>query len=297
MTSKNSTLSIPRLEFEPITLAELPIWFMARLYYRPVAVRKKLTAGETKRHEEGGGGSLYKFLYRHVWAAEETVVNKCLEAVLMAVPPPAVAAAVKAIAPGSELRVPSVCRLRARDRLNRYVGEPDFVLVDQERRALVLGEIKIGAKPTNGRYSLQQLQKYMQLGLFAQSLKGFESVIHLVVLPDADIAKHCSDAKTWNPRIGLGHRLEPEDEGRFKARYSLYKEAAEKVAENFADFDIDQFLKPVDLMRPLLPIDTYAVSWKTMCAALVESCQQGHAQHLVPALDVLRSLGEGSFGE
>jgi len=296
-TGKLTHLAKADLELIPISIAELPLWFMLRLYYRPISVSKRenLTAKEIQRHRELGG-STASFVYKHVWPAQETVVNKCLEALLMAAPPVAVANAVNRLAPSANLEFPTVCKIKRPKKLKGVTGEPDFLLFDKKNQALVVGEIKIGAKPTNGRYSFQQLRKYMQLGLLTRASLRLRHVTHIIVLPDLDVAKHCLDADYWRPGISADNRLVSQIPERFLTAHAMYQRVAHDMAR-VLPLDTQEFMKPVERSNPLIPIETYVVSWAALCQQLSASLVASNAAHLTDACIVQQHLGEGRFAE
>jgi len=285
-----------KLELVPRTLAELPVMLIGRLYFAPQAYRKKLTAKEETLRANAGVNT-YRFLRDNVWSAEERVVNKCLEGMLMAAPPAAVAAAIKAVAATAGLVSPVLCKLRYPKQLNKVVGEPDFMLWDAAKSALVIGEIKIGAKPSNGRYSVQQLMKYMRLGLLARGSLGVQSATHLIVVPDGDFRRHCSDSDYWLPTVANDGRLGTEVPNNFLTYQVEYGMVADESARLLEVMDAESVRGFVQKRNPLIPIDTFVTSWKTLCGQLSKSCEATHAGHLIPAMQVLQRLGEGRFAE
>lgn len=283
-----------RLELVPRTLAELPIMLMGRLYYRPHGgIRRILTPKEEKLRAKAGVNN-YRFLRDNVWSAEETVVNKCLEGLLMAAPPAAVGAAINAVAPSSRLASPIVCKLRYPKQFNRVVGEPDFLLWDAGRSALVIGEIKIGAKSSNGRYSDEQLKKYMRLGLLARGSLGIKHVTHLIVLPSMEITKHCTNVDYWKPAVGPDGRL-LERANRFMTTMVDYQHIVQECARHLETMDLARIQQCLDPKNPLIPIDTFVTSWESLCQRLSKASVDAGAGHLTEAFIVLQRLGEGRF--
>jgi hypothetical protein len=174
------------------------------------------------------------------------------------------------------------------------VGEPDFLLWDSNKSALVIGEIKIGAKSSNGRYSDEQLKKYMRLGLLAQGSLGIRHVTHLIVLPSMDIEKHCSNIDYWKPAIGPDGRL-IERAKRFMTTMVDYGIIVSDCARHLESFDAELVQKGLDPKNPLIPIDTFVTSWQALCERFTEACVAQHAGHLKDSLRVLQRLGEGRF--
>lgn len=242
-------------------------------------------------------GSSNESYYYNIWPSQEIVVNKCLEAVLMAAPPEAVAEAVNSVAASAGLVSPRVCRMRSPSRVSKALtGQPDFLLFDKENDALVLGEIKIGAKPSNQRYSRDQLQKYMQLGLLARATLSLKHVVHLIVLPSHEIAKHCMDPDKWSPEVGAAGRLTTKDPERYLTFYALYQRAGEHF-DRAVSLDRKAFMSPVDQDDPLTPLDTYVTSWEQLSRRLAAACTKAKADHLTDACAHLQLLGEGRFSE
>jgi hypothetical protein len=190
-----------------------------------------------------------------------------------------------------------LCKLRYPKPLNKFVGEPDFVLWDAAKSAIVMGEIKIGAKPSNGRYSVQQLMKYMRLGLLARGSLGVQSVTHMIVVPDGEFRQHCSDPDYWLPTVSNDGRLGTEVPNRFLTYQVEYEMVSDQCASLLETMDtklVRSFIRDRD---PLIPIDTFVASWQALCGQLARSCEATHAGHLTPAIQVLQRLGEGRFAQ
>jgi hypothetical protein len=294
--NKSSAKSDGELRLVPVSIAELPIWALERSYYRSFPVRKKDIGSKGVKACEDRGVSPVAYLYNSVWSTEETVVNMCLEAVLIAAPPESVAKAVRALAPGTNLRSPRVCRMRRPQTLKGVTGQPDFLLYDAANQALVMGEIKIAAKKTNCRYSFKQLKKYMQLGLMARALLGLRHVTHLIVLPDLEVERHCEDPDYWEPALGPDNKLVSRNPKRFRTMHAVYQVAGEKINRSLP-LNVLDYMKPINPDDPLLPIPTYVVSWKQLCKQLSDACADSPAGNLDSAISVLQHLSEGRFAE
>ena len=280
------------LQIVPRTLAELPIMLMGRLYFRPQVLSRTLTKSLARKHAKSEE-STYRLLRDEVWPAEEIVVHKALEGVLMGAPPNAVAKAINNVAPGAHLAAPCVCKLRIPNTLNEIVGEPDVVLWDEGASALVLVELKIGAKPSNGRYSLGQLMKYMMLGLLARSTLGIKHVSHLIVLPSRNIRDHCVDADNWEPSVAADGQLIVPRAWQSPTYITDYSLLAQRDAMSLKGFDNAEFGDLLDESRPLLQVHTYVTSWQLLCKELDHACAAAKAGHLAPSFVYLRRLGEG----
>lgn len=281
-----------RLELVPRNLADMPLLLMRHLYFRPQAFRKTLTKSEEKRYG-GSKQEALNYLKNSVWPAEEIVVNRSLEALLLAAPPTAVARAFNEVAPTGGLLSPQLCKIRVPKKIRSDVGAPDFVLWDEKKSAVLLGEIKIGAKPGNGRYSYEQLVKYMRLGLLARGSLGIKNVTHLIVLPTLQIEEHCEDSDYWRPAIEDGRLVERAN--RFMTTMVEYGMIAGDCARHLDSFDAELVQKCLDPKNPLIPIDTFVTSWRALCERLTDACVAQHAGHLKDSLRVLQRLGEGRF--
>lgn len=186
----------PRLR--SLNVAELPFELLTHLYWRPQALGLR-KGNDDARHEKRKRPDLLR-LKTEVWPQEETWVNKALDAVLAAAPPPAIAEALNALAPGFRFSATQFVKQKASG-ISDHVGDPDFALWDRESRTLVLGESKIGAKPSNGRYSSEQFSKYMLYGALMEIAGHATQVMHLVIAPTREVEVLCNDSDQWRPKV------------------------------------------------------------------------------------------------
>ncbi len=87
--------------------------------------------------------------------------------------------------------------------LRKYIGMPDFIVNDESGHAII-GEIKIGARKSNHKYSFQQYTKYMHLAALCKcSSKTVlpKKITHLLILPSENLSENILDKKLWLPTV------------------------------------------------------------------------------------------------
>lgn len=281
-----------QLELVPRNLAEMPLTLMYHLSTLKDPFDLEVSQRDRAQAREAGL-TLPEYRRRHLWPTKETVVNRSLDAVLLAMPPSSIGTTLTRIANTCGLANAIPYKLRIPKKLLPITGAPDFVLWDKERSALLLGEIKIGATSSNGRYSDQQLKKYMRLGLILRARFGIEHVSHLIVLPSPDIRQHCQNADYWQPDVVDGRLVERAN--RFMTIYSEYLTLVTEAAKIIGPIDLGRVRSALRKDNPLIPLDTFVTSWADLCEAMWEVCSSPGSSHLLPAIEQLRALGEGRY--
>ena len=292
----------------PVNLADLPFALLKRAYWRPQALGLRKDNVDAKA-EQNRRSRLPHFLLEK-WPKEETWVGKVLDQLLAGAPPRAVGDAFAAVDNRLQGCAFGLWNDSARA-LRAHVGDPDFILFDESKSALVLGEIKISAKATNGRYSFEQFSKYMLYAALAQLSGLAKTVTHLLVAPSLEPSEFCNDAKLWEPRVQASSgrlsvtpsavRLKGKAYGKkngyrdFESwrRYaadSLLDEEWREANPGYGKAEVERLLNAKT--SPVL-VSTYVVTWDRLCSELAKSCEARHAGHLVPAIEKLRKLGTG----
>lgn len=244
-----------------------------------------------------------------VWLRRERYVNQIMYAVLLALPPAALSAVLMGLTGMSMLGAPALCRGSSR-KLGKFIGEPDFVVLDKAARVAVLGEIKIGATRSNDRYSFHQYSKYMLYGALFRAAGIARDVVHLVVAPKDDAKALCKDYAKWTPHIGEGGELTSSPQA-IPVRYKGQKEKSlayssreswityaegflrdprHQQANGYDDRDVDRLR--IAANAPAL-VPACVVTWNRLCGEITRACETHHAAHLAPAIESLRMRGNG----
>lgn len=290
------------LELTPLNLAKVPEQVLSMAWLAPgeFGLRRSrtrkgpATAEDRVRHHRD-----------HVWPTRERFVNQVLSTILLAVPPKALAAATASIAAKVQLRSPLISKASTR-KLGKFVGQPDFVMLDEASRSVILGEIKIDVTDGNHRYSFEQYTKYMLLSALLRTAGLAERVAHIIVVPDARPREFCRDHRKWKPSVEDGCLVVAPDRiplvrRRIKVLYSdraswvKYAEeflSRQKVQQaNRYDGDAIAALRLPDKAPALCP--SYVVTWQQLAAALDTACKATGAGHLGMAIEVMRKMAMG----
>lgn len=299
----------PRLR--SLNVSELPFELLTHLYWRPQALGLRKGNGDAQ-YEKRKRSDLLR-LKTEVWPKEETWVNKALDAVLAAAPPQAIAEALNALVPEFLFSATQLVKQKASG-ISDHVGDPDFALWDRESRILVLGESKIGAKPSNGRYSFDQFSKYMLYGALMEIAGHATQVMHLVIAPTREVEVLCNDSDQWRPKIDRatgrltvdprGLQLTSEfykNKGRYRDFASWQRYVREHLLDiewreangDYTDSEVDGRL---DVASAPVLVPTYVMTWDRFCGEMSGACNKQHAAHLVSAIEKLRELGMGERG-
>lgn len=296
----------PRLR--ALNVADLPFELLTHLYWRPQALGLKRENVDSKALDKRS--SRLPELRESVWPKEETWVNKVLDTVLASAPPRAIAESLAGLVPQLEARELALHQQEA-SAISDHVGDPDFALWDETSRTLVLGESKIGAKKTNGRYSFDQFSKYMLYGALMEIAGHATRVLHVVLAPSLDPHDVCNDAKQWDPAIDPDSGTLSVDPARIRLSGKLYQRkdryhdlpswqryAREHLLDpewreangDYLDTAVDERLTAAS--APVL-VPTYVMTWDRWSSELVRACRKHGAGHLAPAIERLRELGNG----
>lgn len=305
-----------RIRVTTKSVADLPFDLLAALYWRPQAlgIRSSKRSSETapsadRRH------SILPHLRKNKWPTEETWVNKAVDALLAAIPPSATAAALHSLYPQLALVDPRFCKVST-SQLSHHVGAPDFALYDHATGTIVLGEIKIGAKSTNGRYGFEQFTKYMLASALLQLSRvvlvdgkpeTVKATVHVVIGPGQEIGDWCIDNPQWSPSVGPDRRLQVRPDAiavkpRHKApRYRNFLDWQKYVCGFLTDPEVaaanEVDVSQVDavMAQNTLPclVPALVFSWDDLARSLRESCAEHGARHLISAIEQIRQMGNG----
>ncbi len=276
------------IEYERVTLPDLPFRVLDRAFFRPQAA--KLWEKERARQREvakGAGTRLADHL-KAQWHLEETWIGHSLDALLAGLPSRVLTSSIRALCDGFAISHPALHHIKWRG-LRSLVGDPDFVLKGMD--ATVLGEIKVGAKKTSHRYSLQQHRKFMTLGALCSFLANqTNSVCHLLIVPDTDPRKFCSDFDRWQPER-LCHRLKFRDDGKLKAHVSdVVRSEVSRGGINLSRSRIES-IENLDLAE-IVP--TFVYSWKDFAEVVRKELHAVDLNEFITSVDRLESLACGS---
>jgi hypothetical protein len=176
--------------------------------------------------------------------------------------------------------------------------------------ACVLGEAKVAAQPTSARYSFQQFTKYQTLAAIltcARSPGMRRSPTHLLVVPEIEPQKFCSDSDQWRPQV-RGHRLVVDaktmkirdPKGRFSnfATWCAYvrKTLLDKRVLSRCDLDADKVERLMAADSPSL-VPTYVVTWAEMMEAFLTVAKADGLRNLGLAAARLEAMAYGRVGE
>jgi hypothetical protein len=196
-------------------------------------------------------------------------------------------AAIRVLCDGFSIAKPGLYRVRTRG-LRHLVGDPDFVLRGLD--ATLLGEIKVGTKPNSHRYSFQQHRKFMTHGALCSSLSNSpEPVCHLLVVPNSDPRKFCSDFRDWQPEL-LGHRLRFRDDGKLRAHIADVLRS--ELARGIVDLNRSR-VEEVASLDPEEVVPSFVYTWKEFCEVFRSQFHESGFEEYIPSVERLESFAYG----
>jgi len=275
------------IEYQWVTLADLPFRVLDQAFYRPQSA--KLWEKERAKQREAANiaGMGLSHHLKAQWHKEEVWIGHSLHALLAGMPCRVLADSIRTLCDGFAIAQPALHRLRTRG-LKHLVGDPDFVLKGTD--ATVLGEIKVGAKKTSHRYSLQQHRKFMTHGALCSCLENNPNrVCQLLIVPNTDPRKFCSDFERWQPEL-LGHSLKFRDDGKLKSHISgvVRNEALrDEIKLSRSRVEYIENLDPDEIV----PIFVY--SWKDFAEVVRQQLREVGLDEYIASVDELESLACG----
>src|SRR5450759_1005314 len=142
-------------------LVNLPFRVLTQMFWRPQAFNVLKSSRITDASRERKIDRL-----NQQWQMQESWVNHSVDAIFGALPPPAIGEIINKLMPAitATSLTPYECRAGA---MKRYLGVPDLFFSGDGQA--IAGEIKIGAKPRNGKYSFEQYTKYLTVAVFMRA--------------------------------------------------------------------------------------------------------------------------------
>lgn len=287
-----------RIVVGPMLLGELPFRVLTQAFWRPQALKPSNFVATA-------GGRKVDILGLR-WRAEESWVNHSLDGILSALPLGALAELMRANIPNfiEQALSPAFCHGYA---LNPYIGEPDLFLMGSNQ--VVAGEIKIGAKKSNGRYSFQQFTKYLTLSLLLRASRRIDlprQMFHLLVVPTLNPKEFCEDFNDWAPEIRNGWlhvdltRVTFKDRrGRFSDLESWRTTVLEPLkkhsyaAANEIDPDV---VAEIEADLSPMTMEVRVVTWDDLMAQTSELANSVGLGHLDSSCRLVANLGHGRAG-
>ncbi len=275
------------IEYQRVTLPDLPFRVLDRAFFRPQAAKLWEKERAWQREAANSAGARLADHLRAQWHQEETWIGHSLDALLAGMTSRVLTSSIRALCDGFAIAQPALHRIRWGG-LRSLIGDPDFVLKGTD--ATVLGEVKVGAKKTSHRYSLQQHRKFMTLGALC-SLLGDDTdrACHLLIVADTSPRKFCSDFKRWQPEV-VGHRLRFRDDGKLKAHViDVVRGEVSKDRINPARSRVES-LEPLDLDE-IVP--TFVYSWRDFAEVMRDQLRALDLNEFIASVDALESLAYG----
>ena len=296
-----------QLRIEPSTVVDVPFQVLENAFWRPQAAKLcDKHRGSLKSISGPGAEKSYQKL-RVAWRREETWINHALNALLASVPDLSLGRVLGEMNGGEALAGPVVSTLDSGG-IASTTGAPDFIVMGE--KACVLGETKVAAQPTSARYSFQQFTKYQTLAAILTCARApgmRRSPTHLLVVPEIEPQKFCSDSDQWRPQA-RGHRLVVDaktmkirdPKGRFSdfATWSAYvrKTLLDKRVLSRCDLDTEKVERLMAADSPCL-VPTYVVTWAEMMGALSAVAKADGLRNLGRAAARLEAMAYGRVGE
>lgn len=128
----------------------------------------------------------YEYI-KTIWKSNEEMINESINTILLALSPHALGSIVSKLLNKEINRPLSLVKLEWDKEILSVNGDPDIILCDEEEKYIFLIELKIQAKKSNGKYSLQQHIKYSNL---IQRLQSEGKIVDAALLaPNQDVKK------------------------------------------------------------------------------------------------------------
>lgn len=213
---------------------DIPYEILITAYWRPQDAQLKTL------YKSSNMGDLKEYQrLKDLWKKREVWTNFCLELLLLATPESVLSEVFNSLIGRCYLGPARSHTLEKMKSLEKWIGVPDFILMDQNN-SIVVGEIKIGATKSNHKYSYQQYEKYMLLSTLFLMSENFEypkNIIHMVILPSEKMEVNTNDYSDWMPEI-KSNTLIPFE--KHPKRDKLRKQLHERVKEFLIYKDISK---------------------------------------------------------
>ena len=157
-----------------LTCADIPEMVLTRAHFTGLIKNIYLRDSEIKLISEDSKETVYELripnvrkrgdhYIQEVWKSREEIINESFNAILLTLPPNHLGELIAYLF-GLKSAIPlSLVTLEWNLDIGSVIGDPDIVLCDETQECIFLIELKIQAKKTNGKFSLQQHTKYSNL--------------------------------------------------------------------------------------------------------------------------------------
>ncbi len=157
-----------------LTCADIPEMVLIRAHFTGLIKNIYLRDSEIKLISKDSKETVYELripsdrkrgdhYVQEVWKSSEDIINESFNAILLTLPPKDLGRLVASLF-GLKSAIPlSLVTLEWKFDIGSVIGDPDIVLCDETQKHIFLIELKIQAKKTNSKFSLQQHTKYSNL--------------------------------------------------------------------------------------------------------------------------------------
>lgn len=167
-------------DLELLTCANIPELVLIRAHFSGLIKKIFLRDAKVQKVQDGSGDTCYTIripqsrsrgdrFIRENWSSMEEIVNESFNAILLTLPPDTLGQLVAALFGQSTVIPLYMVSPQWEQDISPVIGDPDIVLCDESKTQVFLIELKIQAKKSNGKFSLQQHTKYSN---FIQVLKA-----------------------------------------------------------------------------------------------------------------------------
>lgn len=181
-----------------LTCADIPEMVLVRAHFNGLIKNIFLRDSEIQRISNDSRETVYELrvpntrrrgdhYIQDIWKSKEEIINESFNAILLTLPPDHLGQIVADIFDVNPTLPLSLATLEWERDIGSVIGDPDIVLCDESQKHIFLIELKIQAKKTNGKFSLQQHTKYSNL---AQILESEGKLVKVALLaPSEDATK------------------------------------------------------------------------------------------------------------
>jgi len=157
-----------------LTCADIPEMVLVRAHFNGLIKSVYLRESEVKKISSDNKETVYEvrvpkkrqrgdYFIENIWKSNEEIINESFNAILLTLPPDLLGSLMGDIFNLQQSISLSLVNLEWEKDIGSVIGDPDIVLSDAAGENIFLIELKIQAKKTNGKYSLQQHTKYSNL--------------------------------------------------------------------------------------------------------------------------------------
>lgn len=177
--------------------------------------------------------------------------------------------------------------------LRKYIGMPDFIVNDESGNAII-GEIKIGARKSNHKYSFQQYTKYMHLAALCKCSSKIilpKNITHLLILPTENLSENTLDKKLWLPTVDkqlMSPNINSENIDLIIWKSELKSFLCKKEVTNQNELEMEKIEVLMNQQTPEI-VPTYVYSWTKLLEVMKESFGDD-AQHLQEGFDAFSRM-------